>query len=160
MSLKKFAWIFVIIGGILAIIGLCVPAAIRTESNSLFTTDISVWIIGFTNYDPEISITFPVTVTLESGFDEDFFAFGIVVFVLMLMSAILTFFVGWKAKGGEISRWLSSIIGVLIIAAAIGWIIGSELNEGFAWADFTPAGIFIPFIGGALILISSFLPGE
>ena len=74
MDLKRFAWLFAIIGGILAIIGLCVPAAIRTVSNILFTTDISVWIIGFTNYDPEISI--PMIITLESGFDEDFLSLG------------------------------------------------------------------------------------
>lgn len=159
MDLKKFAWIFTIIGGILAIIGLCVPAAIRTVSNILFTTDISVWIIGFTIYDPEISIL--MINILESGFEEgSFLVLGIVAFTLILVGAFLTFFVGWRAKGGEISRWLSLIIGVLIIAATIGWIIGTELIEGFAWADFTPVGIFFPFIGGALILIASFLPGE
>jgi hypothetical protein len=173
VNIKKI-WIFPLLGGIIALIGLLTPTAYLTLSFGLVEFNEYDWMWGlvyselldYEFFDFDYSFEFNI-------FAPGIFTLGLVISILILVIAILsmTTAIKFKRLNGyflEVKKsWI--ITGILYFAFTIFYIIGMEIGFNLYrlrtmgmpvsfWEDRIPHfGIIAPFISGALVVVGVIL---
>jgi len=158
-KIKKFYWFLPLIGGILSIVGIFIPAWY-----SITVYDENIWMWGLIER---------ITVSEFDFLHAELLIPGLITTILILISSIAiiisTLFVVREKKAQTSAEKLWIIMGVLELCAAIIYIVAIDIifysftqSIGYPEHDFWRVynfhfGMITPFIGAALSIVGAII---
>ncbi|MFX0024656.1 MAG: hypothetical protein ACFE9S_20255 [Candidatus Hermodarchaeota archaeon] len=158
VDVKKFIWIFVIIGGLTIFIALLTPMACYIYRSTSFNTDYYLWMINlFFSYRYESGIH---TTRIEFDFQLISFIPSIICTAIIIILSITTIKTAINYRKRESIpkiSWL--ILGLIVLFATVFWMIMIEISRWVLydhsfWANLSPGfGIIGLFVGAGLEIV-------
>ena len=156
-TIKEYAWVFSLVGGVLTLIALLTPAASDFYSGYLVSGSFMVWMWGlvslnFSDYEYDIYIH-------EVAFTDNIRILIPCIICSMIILACVIVIIASAINYRKVERgaemWLFSAITIII--STIAWIIAIEAAYIFEsmsfWLEVNPGfGVIGPFIGASLAL--------
>jgi len=155
ISLLKKTWVFALIGGIVALVGIFTPTA--TVYYEEVEVDVHIWLGGISYFTGESKLPGPGHKDVPAGlYAVGGDATGIVALVLITVSAAYLILYSLLTKKGKNFERLWAVYlstGIVMVVAFTFWLIASSVAMttilkviGF--------GCFSPFIAGAFAIVA------